>query len=458
LAQDAARRLEAITTDAATRDLLIAESQATLRPALADRDYKRRGAALQLISRLPEQWVEEAWRREVLATAEQLLQTFEWNEKHGAIRAIHRFAEDGNDRIFAIFTNDPDDAVIQAAYRMLGDEAFPRVEEQLRSALQLGDVVVAQRLAPLVRIHGRERTDGRELAGKWLDDGSCAQCAAAFLTLAALYGDYEREEDWVDLFKRARIAFQRHGTEEIWQRISTSIKSLDESRRAFIYQILYTLDESLDRLVFFLAELWPDDIEILAISAGVDIQRGRRAEASERLDSLQALFPERISRTWLAARYAELDRPQDALRHLRLAVDRDPTSAEAHFAVGWYAFIVGEFEASIASTQRSVELQPTNAMAYFNLGLALLAQQDVAAAEATYRRGLAFVRRQAQADARSLLDDALGDFPRLPELPDATKDAVERIRSSLRATRDRLETGCETHQLQWPDRRKQAPH
>ena len=46
--------------------------------------------------------MEAAWRREALTTAEMLFQSVEMDQRVQAVRALHRFAEDGDDRIFTI--------------------------------------------------------------------------------------------------------------------------------------------------------------------------------------------------------------------------------------------------------------------------------------------------------------------------------------------------------------------
>jgi tetratricopeptide (TPR) repeat protein len=449
-AQDPAWSLEAIATDPATRDPLIAASQSVLRPALADSDGRRRAAALELMCCLPEQWVEAAWRREALAAAEQLIQSVEPHQRVRAVLALHRFAYDGDERILTILLNDPEEAVIRRAYEMLGDRAAPRLEERLQSVLHSGDCAAAQHIAGIVGTvlkyfkYSEKLNAVRDTVGKWLETGDRDQCVTALLALAVLHPENGDVEEWKELSKRARAAFQRHGLEDTWRRFAVHAPSLSESHRNFVYLVLGAFGDNLEQLTSlatWAAKLWPDDLQIIGTCVLVDILRGNRDQAAQKLTAVEERFHDSINHMWVGDCFAELDRPHDALRNYRIAVEHDPTDDVAHFKAGWFAFVTGDFEGSIESTRRSLKLQPTSAMAQFNLGLALLARRDTAAGEAAYRRGVALARRRALANARQELEGVLGDFALLPELPDSAKNAVDRIRTWLQEERDRLGVG-----------------
>jgi tetratricopeptide (TPR) repeat protein len=442
LAQDAARHLGGTATDPATRHSLITAAQSVLRPTLVDSDLGRRAEALELIRRLPEQWIEAEWRREALATAELLMESGETDRKVLAVRALHRFADDGGDRVFMILLNNSDESVTREACKMLGDKTAPRLEEELESALRVGNGGTAQHIAGLLGrllAYSDKLNAIRDSVGKWLD-GDPDQCVAAMLALAMLHPGYGDAEGWEELGRRGRAAFQHHGLEDTWQRFAVHARSLSEEHRKFVYLVLEAFTEELEQLASLVtgaAELWPDDLRIVALDILVGIWRGNRDQAAEELKALDGQFHDKLYHVWVGDRFANLDRPHDALRHYRIAVENDPTDDVAQFKAGWFAFVTGDLEGGIESTRCSLKLQPTNATAQLNLGVALLARRDTVAAESAYRRGIALARRQAPAEARQVLEGALGDLSLLPELPRMGKDAVDRIRAWLQGERDR---------------------
>lgn len=252
----------------------------------------------------------------------------------------------------------------------------------------------------------------------------------------------EDSDEWLELGNRARAAFQCHGMEETWRQFSVHARLIRESERGFIYLVFEAFADEPEQLASVLdraVEVWPDDIETLGLRIRVDICRGHGDRASKQLESLRERFPDRLSDAWLADRYAELNRSHEALRYYGLASERDPTNSNLHFKAGWFGFVSGDFEGSIESTRHGLEFQPTKTEAEFNLGIALLAHGDTVGAEVAYRRGAALARRLPTADAREVLEHALGNFPLLPELSDGAKDTVDRIRTWLQAEHDRLE-------------------
>src|SRR5215831_14948081 len=83
----------------------------------------------------------------------------------------------------------------------------------------------------------------RYSVGTWLDTGNRDQGVAALLALAMLHPGYDAGEEWVELSKRARAAFQQHGIEEMWQQFAVHAQSLSESGCEFIYLVFNAFDE-----------------------------------------------------------------------------------------------------------------------------------------------------------------------------------------------------------------------
>jgi tetratricopeptide (TPR) repeat protein len=445
LGRDAAQRLETAAADPAARIRLIAVSESVLRPALADSAGKRITKALELSRRLPRSWVGAAWQDEALAVAEHLLQSGEPDQKVQAVRAIRHFAEANDDRILTILLNDADEAVIKCAYEVLGAGTASQLTERLQSALRAGDGAAARHIAAVLGIlfeySTKERNAIRDSTGRWLDAGDHNQCVAALIALAMLYPGYDDTEEWLEIGKRARDALQRCGLEETWRLFAKHAPSLGERHRGFVHIILDGFAEDSERLAFLVSmaeEFWPNDLEILGTAVRTYIARGRRDEAGRRIAVIQEQFHEQVSQMWLGNQFAKLDRPQDALRHYRAAAEKSPTDDVAHFLAGWYAFLTGDLDGSVESTRQSLKLYPTRPGAEFNLGIALLVRGDRANAELAYRRGIALARRDTPANARLFLEEALGDFARLPPLPDTAKGPIDHIRALLGAERDRF--------------------
>jgi tetratricopeptide (TPR) repeat protein len=355
-----------------------------------------------------------------------------------ALRALHRFADDIDDRIFTILMEDRDITVAQSAYEIVRDTAFPLMTDKFRSALTAGDCGAVLQIAERIRDYlGPMSSRFDQIcddAAQRLNTGDREQCVAAMLALAILNPTYDSIGGWEQFSHRVRAAFHRNGLQATWHRLAQEAESLSDTNRKFVYLVVAAFEQELEplaSLVSWATEIWPDDIGIMAASIAVDIRRSNRQQALERLFAEEERFVEHIGHFWLGDRFAELDHPQDALRHYRLWAEREPANAEAHFRAGWFAFVTGDLKGSIDSTRCSLTLKPIRPMAEFNLGLALLARRDIGPAEIAYRRGVALARRQTPTDALQAFDGAIGDFALLPELPDDAMYATDRIRSRL---------------------------
>jgi tetratricopeptide (TPR) repeat protein len=142
------------------------------------------------------------------------------------------------------------------------------------------------------------------------------------------------------------------------------------------------------------------------------------------------------SHKWMGDRWSALDRHADAIRHYRMAVEKNATDGWAQFGLGWYSLVLGDLEASLEASRRAVELLATEPMACFNLGLVLLANGDGASADDAYRRGMAVAKRHTE--PRKTIEGTLGDFAPLPEFPKADMEAGKNIEAWLRDQLDRL--------------------
>ena len=288
----------------------------------------------------------------------------------------------------------------------------------------------------------RTRTAFCDVAAKFLDTADRERCVAALAGLANLCPEHFLRSEgrtWERTALQACEAFARLGIEDTWLRFAAHVRPQGKGHREFI-RLMIEAPASPDvriKLVREAAEIWSDDLQLLGGRVGIEIQLGNRDEALARLTGLHERFDERIDQTWIGGQFGKLGLPHDALRHCRLAAERGPARGVAHFHAGWFAFLTGDLRASVESTRRSLELEPTRAMAEFNLGLALLALGETAPAETAYERGRALAVRQPRADARRDLEGAIADFVHLTQLSDASAAVMERVRASLQSELDR---------------------
>ena len=100
------------------------------------------------------------------------------------------------------------------------------------------------------------------------------------------------------------------------------------------------------------------------------------------------------------------------------------------FYLGWYAYENGDFQESIAASQRAAGLNPIEPMPLFNLGVALIASGNTDEALQFYEAGID--RCFAFPANISSIAGALGDLDKLqssrPELRSTTEDISNRLR------------------------------
>lgn len=439
--RDAARRLAALPLEASVERQFASTSESALRPALVDPDEERRAFAVDFTARLPRHWVDAAWRGDALAAADQLVRSTDPETRVQALQSMNRLDHDWRGTGLRLLTSDPEASVASAAFRLLGEAARTHLDTLLRQAFQAADPTGARALALRIKdlFAEDERQFAVDLALQALDSPTADVVLAGLLAICALFPDDEEDADVDAIARLARGALERGGVEEMWGRFAVHGALFDATQRNFIYRVLDAFESDPDRH-FTLASLahilWPDDALIAARHLLLVIPREEPVRAMEAVRSLEARFPHEINPAWLAERFEDLGLNDDALRLFRAAADAGPDQPTSHVKVGWLTFLNGDLNASIESTRRALELEPTMANAEFNLGLALLAQRDGAGADAAYRRGLALTKRDEPADALERLDDVIRDLDRFA--PDADPVRAARIRASLVAERDRL--------------------
>jgi tetratricopeptide (TPR) repeat protein len=99
----------------------------------------------------------------------------------------------------------------------------------------------------------------------------------------------------------------------------------------------------------------------------------------------------------VAQLYLDLNRPADAVRHFRAALDRSPGLAAAHFNLGTALTIAGDLAAATTEYGRALELRPDYPQAHNNLGSILLQQGQPEAALSHLQQALAADPSNAQA-------------------------------------------------------------
>jgi len=85
----------------------------------------------------------------------------------------------------------------------------------------------------------------------------------------------------------------------------------------------------------------------------------------------------------------------EAIVHLRKAIELDPKSTSAHLNLGLALSNKGQFDESIASYRRVLELEPTNSAAHNNLGVVHARKGDSDEAIACYRKAVEFNPKNA---------------------------------------------------------------
>jgi tetratricopeptide (TPR) repeat protein len=178
--------------------------------------------------------------------------------------------------------------------------------------------------------------------------------------------------------------------------------------------------QQLDRLL----ELDPHNPGAL-LEIGTNLARqGDLAAAVEELAAAVAGFepPSADAHMNLGAALRRLNRPQEAMQHLRRALELDPDFAEAHASVGLLLASTGEYKKAAESFGRATRLNPTDSENRINLAVALMQMDKLNDALGQLRRA---VRIQPDsAVAHTYLSEVLGRLGRFDEARLELKSAL----------------------------------
>lgn len=125
-------------------------------------------------------------------------------------------------------------------------------------------------------------------------------------------------------------------------------------------------------------------------------QQGRHAEAVTQYEQSLRLRDDPITRSNLALSLRQIGRVDEALVQMRLAVKLDPSQADAWFNLG--LMLVrdkSDWAGAEEGFRRAIELQPRHAMAHYQLGIAHMRKNELDAAEREFRLALELAPPQA---------------------------------------------------------------
>jgi tetratricopeptide (TPR) repeat protein/O-antigen ligase len=134
----------------------------------------------------------------------------------------------------------------------------------------------------------------------------------------------------------------------------------------------------------------PGNDRVKALLANIQATRGGRAMRAPRtVDDLRAALkdlPRNVAlQSQLTVALIQQKRYREGLAEAQRWAQWDPTSGEAHRAVGVCAFSIGDFATAKQAFQRQKELQPTNLKARLNLAFCCVKLHDYEAALVEFR-------------------------------------------------------------------------
>ena len=121
----------------------------------------------------------------------------------------------------------------------------------------------------------------------------------------------------------------------------------------------------------------------------------------------------------------------EAEQVFRRVIQLDPQNAVAYYNLGNALYNQGNLEEAIASYRQAIEIDPQYAYAYFNLGIALYDQGDLEGTIASYRRAIEL--NPQYAGAYTGLGNALADQGNLEEAIASYRRAIELDPQNARA-------------------------
>jgi tetratricopeptide (TPR) repeat protein len=138
---------------------------------------------------------------------------------------------------------------------------------------------------------------------------------------------------------------------------------------------------------------------------------------------------------WLSVLAYEMKNVAQAVQHVQEAVQLDPRNGDYQLQLGWLAYVAGELDKSIDASRRAAELLPSQPIASFNAGLALLAKGEATSAIAEYEKALLACSELRPIEAGAAIQAALTDLDNLLEtrkdLSSAILDVEFRLRQKI---------------------------
>jgi zinc protease len=257
------------------------------------------------------------------------------------------------------------------------------------------------------------------------------------LLTAGLEREPENQHAWV-LLGAAHLSLQNRTAAVKAARKAVELAPEDTEPRRLLAQALMELgrgDEALEHTRKLL-ELEPGDLQTLSHSVFLLVQASFEREALEIADRAVELFPDSVdshfARGWAAQALGEFN---EARASLDRAIAIDPF-AMAHNNLGWVLLQMGELGPALAQFDRTLELEPNHLFAGWNRGLALrlLGRYDESARAFRSWNEQRLEKHQQTLELDSLDSDALWhrtqllwNLDRSEEALSAARDAVERL-------------------------------
>ncbi len=173
---------------------------------------------------------------------------------------------------------------------------------------------------------------------------------------------------------------------------------------------------------------------------------GNAAEAKAEFESLLAQYPKEPDlHLFLGIALLRLRDPRAAVAEIKQAIAIDPNHVEARTLLGWVeSEIRGDFDSAIREYQKVVELRPSSAEAYNNLGVAEKRKGDLAKAADAFNKSLerkpdynaALSNRGWVFAEQNQWDEARRDFEQALKINPADDGALYGLSQALRESRD----------------------
>jgi len=129
-------------------------------------------------------------------------------------------------------------------------------------------------------------------------------------------------------------------------------------------------------------------------------------------------------------------RNEEAISHLKLAIELDPNYADAHNNLGISLFFGHKKEEAISHYKMAIELDPNNANAHYNLGYNLVLKGEIK--EAIFHYKMAIKINPDDFETHNYLGHIMVQKGEMQEAVDHYRETV-RLRPGLDAARDNLE-------------------